>query len=158
LLESSIQALETGWENSWLWGVPLVVTTVVFHVLCLGLIDRGVTSVLERTGIGRPSLMRFVLVMGSVAFVATLLHGIEASIWGLAFVVLGAVPSVAPAMLYSLNALTSYGHDTIVLLGHWQLLGAIEALNGIMLFGLTTAFLFATLQRVWFLGRHRHEQ
>lgn len=158
MLESSIQALETGWENSWLWGVPLVVATVVFHVLCLGLIDRGVTAVIERTGIGRPSLMRFVLVMGTVAFVATVLHGIEATMWGIAFLVLGAVPTVPSAMLYSLNALTSFGHDSIVLLGHWQLLGAIEALNGIMLFGLTTAFLFATLQRVWFLGRSRHEQ
>lgn len=158
MLESSIQTLEVSWENSWLWGVPLVVTTVVFRVLCLGLIDRGVTDVLQRTGIGRPSLMRFVLVMGTVAFVATVLHGIEATLWGFAFLVLGAVPAMAPAMLYSLNALTSFGHDTIVLFGHWQLLGAIEALNGIMLFGLTTAFLFATLQRVWFLGRPRHDQ
>jgi hypothetical protein len=34
----------------------------------------------------------------------------------------------------------------------WQLLGALEALNGILLFGLTTAFMFAMIQQVWPLG------
>ena len=32
-------------------------------------------------------------------------------------------------------------------------MGALEALNGIILFGLTTAFLFAGVQRIWPLGR-----
>jgi hypothetical protein len=31
-------------------------------------------------------------------------------------------------------------------------MGALEALNGTMLFGLTTAFLFAMIQKVWPLG------
>jgi len=35
----------------------------------------------------------------------------------------------------------------------WQLMGALEALNGIILFGMTTAFLFAAIQRTWPLGR-----
>ena len=33
------------------------------------------------------------------------------------------------------------------------LLGAIEAVNGLILFGLTTAFLFAAIQQVWLLWR-----
>ena len=32
-------------------------------------------------------------------------------------------------------------------------MGAIEALNGIILFGLTTAFLFGMIVRVWPVGR-----
>jgi hypothetical protein len=35
------------------------------------------------------------------------------------------------------------------LVEHWQLLGAIEALNGWLLFGLTAAFLFAIVGKVW---------
>ena len=36
-------------------------------------------------------------------------------------------------------------------------MGALEALNGMMLFGLTTAFLFAMIQQVWPVGsRERH--
>ena len=39
--------------------------------------------------------------------------------------------------------------------------GALEALNGMLLFGLTTAFLFAMIQKVWPLGSrgwHRNAQ
>jgi len=154
LLNFAIEVADGTWESSWVWGIPLVVSTVVFHVLCLGLIDGGVTKALDATSLGRPSLHRFVLVMGSVAFLATVLHALEALIWAFAYLQLGAVETAGAAMLYSLNALTSFGHDNIALDYPWKLLGAIEALNGIMLFGLTTAFLFAIMQRVWFLGRH----
>jgi hypothetical protein len=32
-------------------------------------------------------------------------------------------------------------------------MGALEALNGMLLFGLTTAFLFAMIEKLWLLGR-----
>ena len=51
-------------------------------------------------------------------------------------------------MLYSLNAMTSYGHENVNLAQHWQMMGALEALDGWILFGLTTAFLFTVMQRV----------
>jgi len=35
------------------------------------------------------------------------------------------------------------------------LMGALEAPNGMLLFGLTTAFLFAMIQKVWPLGTRR---
>ena len=45
--------------------------------------------------------------------------------------------------------MNSYGHTNLCLKAEWQLMGAFEALNGMLLFGLTTAFLFAMIQRVW---------
>ena len=56
-------------------------------------------------------------------------------------------------MLYSVSAMTSYGHANVYLEDRWQLLGAIEAVNGVILFGLTTAFLFAAIQQLWPLRR-----
>jgi hypothetical protein len=55
-------------------------------------------------------------------------------------------------MLYSLSAMTSYGHANLFLEEQWQLMGALEPLNGMLLFGLTTAFLFAMIQKAWPLG------
>jgi hypothetical protein len=52
-------------------------------------------------------------------------------------------------MLYSLSAITSYGHEHVFLEKEWRLLGAIEAVNGLILFGLTTAFFFAAIQNAW---------
>jgi len=59
-------------------------------------------------------------------------------------------------VLYSLSAITTYGHANIVLDPRWQLMGALEALNGILLFGLTTAFMFAMIQQIWPLGSRIH--
>jgi hypothetical protein len=56
-------------------------------------------------------------------------------------------------MLYSLEAITSFGHADVYLEDRWRLLGAIESVNGLILFSLTTAFLFAAIQQVWLLWR-----
>ena len=55
-------------------------------------------------------------------------------------------------MLSSVSALTTYGHASVLLPEHWRMLGAREALNGMILFGLTTAFLFAMIQEVRLTG------
>jgi hypothetical protein len=47
-----------------------------------------------------------------------------------------------------LNAITTYGHESVSLEPLWQMVGALEALNGMLLFGLTIAFLFAMVQEV----------
>jgi hypothetical protein len=57
------------------------------------------------------------------------------------------LPDFQAAMLYSLNAITSYGHANLQLEDRWHLMGATEALNGWLLFGMSTAFLFAVIQR-----------
>ena len=74
----------------------------------------------------------------------------------LAYRQLDALPDNKSAMLYSLSAITTYGHANLFLKEHWQLMGALEALNGTLLFGLTTVFLFAMICEVWDIERkHR---
>ena len=97
-------------------------------------------------------MLKFVIVIGATSLVATILHGTETAIWASAYRFLGALPDKRSAMLDSLSAMTAYGHANLFLEPHWQLMGALEALNGVLLFGLTTAFLFAMIQRVWPLG------
>jgi hypothetical protein len=93
--------------------------------------------------------------MAVAVLLSTALHGIEAVAWAEAYRLLGAVPDNKSAMLYSLNAMTTYGHESVSLEQHWQMMGALEALNGMLLFGLTTAFLFAMIQEVWQIHRRR---
>ena len=143
------------WGADWLWGLPLIVLTVVIHVLGLGLIGQkavGLTSaIFERR---HPTLV-FVGIVGTTTLLATCLHALEAVLWASAYRILGALPDRGSAMLYSLSAITSYGHAAVMLEPHWQLLGALEALNGWLLFGLTTAFLFGMIEKVWSLAGGR---
>lgn len=146
------------WDGNWAWSLPLVVFTVIFHAAGLGLISRGVREVLKVVG-GRMHLnVLFPLLMGGTTLLATLLHAIEAGMWAALFWKLGAIADGKSALLYSLNALTTYGHTDVHLAPHWALMGAVEALNGLLLFGLTTAFLYGVIRRVWPLEPHRSGQ
>jgi hypothetical protein len=154
----SIAVVDPGsWSADWAWGLPLIVLTVILHVLGLGLMAEKTLAVSGRMFERRHPTVVFVAVVGTATLVATCLHALEASIWAAAYRLLGALPDNRSAMLYSLNAITSYGHAALALKDHWQLMGALEALNGWLLFGLTTAFLFGMIERVWTLvGKAGH--
>ena len=149
----------SAWDADWAWSLPLIVLNVVIHVLGLGLINERVVRSLTGAMDRRHFTMVFAVVMGATALLVTILHGIEGTIWAAAYRLLGALPDNKSAMLYSLGAITSYGHANIFLEPDWQMMGALEALNGMLLFGLTPAFLVAMIQEVWPIGsraRRRH--
>lgn len=104
--------------------------------------------------------MLFGAVMGIAVLLITVLHAVEGLVWAAAYWLLGALPDARSSVLFSFGAMTTYGGSNLDLQGHWRLMGALEALNGIILFGLTTAFLFSMIQEVWLAGgrerRRRH--
>jgi len=137
-----------GWLADWAWALPLIVLTMVVHIIGLGFVSQGALRVSGRIA-GHHVMTVLAVVMGATASLATCLHGIEAGIWALAYLQLGLFPDFGSAMLYSLNALTSFGHTELSLKDNWRLMGALESLNGWLLFGLTTSFLFAVIQKFW---------
>jgi hypothetical protein len=141
------------WEIDWFWSLPLIVMSVVIHVVGLMFIFRESVKIMSIAVVRRRFAPAFILVMGTVALLAAALHGLESTLWAVSYLVLDAVPDGKSAMLYSLSAMTSYGHASLFLKDRWQLMGALEALNGTLLFGLTTAFLFAMIREVWEIER-----
>jgi hypothetical protein len=146
------------WSVDWAWSVPLIVISVVIHVFGLGLITEQVDSILSKLTDRRRFTSIFALVMSVTVTAAIILHAIEAAAWAAAYQALDALPNNKSAMLYSLSAMTSYGSSGTALPDKWRMMGALEALNGMLLFGLTTAFLFAIIQRVRPIGRRRMDR
>jgi hypothetical protein len=137
-----------GWDDDWAWGVPLILLTVVVHVLGLGFVNlKAVEFFGRRKDHGHPTAL-FAAVISAVVLLATVLHGVEAMSWAACYLFLGARPDIRSAMLYSLGAMTTYGSG-LLLENQWRLMGAIEALSGWLLFGMTTAFLFGTIQKCY---------
>lgn len=145
-VDSSFQGL-WAWRADWIFGMLLIFFTVIVHVTGLGLMHQQAVHVFVKIKKGRSYGAKHVLVIGAVTMMATCLHVLELIIWAACYRFLDAIPDTRSAMLYSINAMTSYGHESVFLDRHWQLLGAAEALNGWLLFGLTTAFLFAMFQK-----------
>jgi hypothetical protein len=136
------------WDGNWAWSLPLIVITVIFHVIGLVFINERVIRARRFLKGGRSFLITFALILGLATLVAILLHAAEAAVWAGVYEVLGALPDGKAAILYSLSAMTTYGHEHLDLASHWRLMGSLEALNGMILFGLTTAFLFGMIREL----------
>jgi hypothetical protein len=59
---------------------------------------------------------------------------------------LGALGSPEAAILYSVDSMATRGASGIVLPPYWQMMGALEAADGMLLFGISTAFIFTVMQ------------
>lgn len=151
-------AFGAAWAADWVWSLPLIVVCVIVHVVGLMLIFTGTVYIMNQAVGRRRFAPMFVVSMGLVILFVTILHGFEGMIWAAAYRFLNALPDNRSAMLYSLSAVTTYGHEDLHLKAQWQLMGALEALNGTLLFGLTTAFLFAMIREVWDTERARRRK
>jgi hypothetical protein len=136
------------WSTDWAWSLPLMLLNVMIHVFGLLLINDAVSRV-RRDVAGLRRFTKFAAVIGAAVLLIIVLHTIEAATWALAYLLLDALPTGKVAMLYSLGAMTSYGHANLFLAPQWQMMGVLQSLTGVLLFGLTTAFMYAMIQTVW---------
>jgi voltage-gated potassium channel Kch len=78
-----------------------------------------------------------------------LLHLIEISAWALVYTWKGAMSDLPSALYFSAVTYTTTGYGDLVLPEAWRLVGAVEALTGILMCGWSTGFFFAVVGRVF---------
>jgi hypothetical protein len=140
-----ILSMESLWPYNWALGLSLTTLIIVAHVSA---IVRAAIALRGRGRLAQLEMSYPTVAVALIALFSTVSLGVAAMIWAALYVWVGAVADWRDASLYSLSAITSYGHAEVYLDGRWRLLGAIEAMNGTILLGLTAAFLFAVIQRV----------
>ena len=138
---------------NWTWGLSLVALTIALHataVVLLGLANSRIRVWIVKRRLSQWSVLPIVIGLVAMAglFLAVL-HGIEAAIWAAAYLWLGALDSPLAAILYSVEAMSTLGGSGLTLQEHWRMMGALEAANGMLLFGISTAFIFALMQSAW---------
>jgi len=145
---------------SWTWGVLLVALTIAFHatgIVMMALVGARLRLRLEHRSLGLPRVIPVVIgVVGVVGMLLALLHATEAAMWAAAYLWLGALDSPTDAMLYSLGAMTTAGAAGVTLERHWRMVGALESAGGALLFGTSTAYVFAVMQAYWPMLSRRH--
>jgi hypothetical protein len=128
-------------------GVAATFCTVIVHALIFGII---VTQVRRDLQLGRVGTRYWT----NIAFVtgATLLalagHVVEIGMWALAFELCGEFSNFAVAFYHSAVNYTTLGDNTVVMSARWKLLGPLEAADGMLMFGVSTAMIFAVIQRL----------
>jgi hypothetical protein len=78
-----------------------------------------------------------------------LLHLCEISVWAVFYFWQGAIADLQSALYFSGVTYTTTGYGDLVLPDEWRLVGAIEALTGILLCGWSTGFFFAIVARLY---------
>ena len=94
----------------------------------------------------------FAIMIGLIAVVGLLLaalHGMEAALWAAAYWWLGAVNLPGEAILYSVDSISTRGASGLMLEHHWRMMAALEAADGMLLFGISTAYIFTVMQAYW---------
>ena len=79
------------------------------------------------------------------AFVA---HLLEIAVWAVVFLLCGEFPEFGTAYYHSAVNYTTLGYGDVIMTPSWRLLGPLEAANGALMFGVSTAIIFAVLLRL----------
>ncbi len=140
-------------QENWTWSLSLIALTIVFHAAAMAAMALALIHFYAHVTRWRLPLRHVFSILigliGAVGLVLAILHGIEASVWAAAYWRLGALGSFQDAVLYSLDSMATRGASGLALQPRWALMGALEAADGMLLFGISTAFIFAVMQAYW---------
>jgi hypothetical protein len=83
-----------------------------------------------------------------VTLTTGVMHLMEICLWAIVYLLCGEMTAFETAFYFSAQNYTALGYGDIVLAGRWRLLGPLEAINGLLLIGLSTAGIFVVLNRL----------
>ncbi len=125
-------------------GACLIVTTVLIHSVCLELILKGLIAIKIEIQV-RWRVVTFALMILCI-FVA---HVIQIWVWAIFYFFVEGIPTLETALYFSTSSFTTVGYGDVVLSEEWRLLSSVEATNGMILFGWSTAFIFAIVRHIY---------
>ena len=130
----------------------------VANIMIHALVTVGVVDIARSAGLRNRERPRLLLMTAMVGTAATLMvaHTLEVLVWALAYRLVGAAPVDSDLLYFAFVNYTTLGYGDITPVEAWRLTGPMTAMNGILLFGWSTAVLFEvllkTLERLAAIG------
>jgi len=128
-------------------GAIAVVGTILLHGLSVSA-TVNLFRYKQRSGRAGVSFSADVAIVAIVMLVLLVAHLIEVAVWALLFIVCGEFADFGTAYYHSAVNYTTLGYGDVIMSPSWRLLGPLEAANGMLMFGVSTAILFAVLERI----------
>jgi hypothetical protein len=133
--------------SSLLVGLSATLGTMVIHGLVVHTIILEVRRDLKRGWLGVRLWKNLTFVSGTT-LLSLAGHILEVALWAFVFELCGALADFSAALYCSAGNYTTLGSGDVVLSPRWKLLGPIEASAGLLMFGVSTALIFAVIQRL----------
>jgi len=128
-------------------GAVAVICSVLIHALPL---SATITFVRREKKLGHLGVNfrgDMAIVVRTILF-AFAAHLVEIALWAVLFMICGEFSDFATAYYHSAVNYTSLGYGDIIMSSAWRLLGPLETASGMLLFGVSTAMIFAVIQRL----------
>ena len=131
--------------RQFLVGGGVSVANIAIHAFVMTIVVR----VAQRASLQTKSRQSFFLIAVMIPTVTVLMatHTLEVMVWSLAYLIVGAAPEGTDRVYFAFVNFATLGYGDIVPVPRWRLLGPITAMNGALLFGWSTAVIFAVLER-----------
>ena len=85
-------------------------------------------------------------IVAQAMFFALVAHLAEVALWAVLFVICGEFSEFGTAYYHSAVNYTTLGYGDLIMSPTWRLLGPLEAADGCLMFGVSTAIVFAIVQ------------
>jgi Ion channel len=102
----------------------------------------------KRLGPAAASLWNDFAIVALIILFSLVAHLIEVALWAAVFMICGEFHEFATAYYHSAVNYTTLGYGDLIMSPQWRLLGPLEAANGIMMFGVSTAMIFTLILRL----------
>ena len=132
--------------SSLLVGLAATFGTIVIHGFVVHTIVMTLRRNLQRGVLGVRIWVNMTFIV-SATLLALAGHLGEIALWASALDISGAAADIRAAVYSSAGSYTTAGSD-VVLPPQWKLLRPLEAVDGMLMFGVPTAFIFAVIQRL----------
>lgn len=134
-------------SGQFLIGFVVSIVNIVIHALVMTVVVQMVRTI--GANVNNP---KWPAVLLSAVMVVTVLilmaaHTSEVIVWSLAYEIVDAASTGTDLVYFAFVNYTTLGYGDITHVKSWQLLGPITAMNGLLLFGWSTAVIFEVLRR-----------
>jgi len=137
--------------RQFLVSIAVSVGNIAIHAIVMAAVLR-VARIADERATSRHSL-RLVAVMIATASVLMAAHIAEVIVWSFAYMMVGIASPGADLVYFAFVNYTTLGYGDVTPIERWQLLGPMTAMNGVLLFGWSTAVIFAVLRRTMIAGQ-----
>ncbi len=131
--------------RQYLVGAVVSGCNIAIHAMAMAIVIGGTRKTATMI-VSRPTL-RLIAVMIAAVLILMMAHVVEVLVWALSYAIIGVAPESADRVYFAFVNYTTLGYGDITPLERWRLLGPMTAMNGVLLFGWSTAVIFEVLQK-----------
>ncbi|GAB2687773.1 ion channel [Aliiglaciecola aliphaticivorans] len=134
--------------NQLVLGSFIIILTIIVQVIFLGILSSRFDQIRKFETRDYMHIKSPIVIVLSVLW---LVLGITINtwIWAFAFLFVGEFTELEEALYFAIASFTTLGFGDVILSQQWRIMGALSAVNGLLVFGLNSAFLVELIGITW---------